>query len=56
MEAENWVPILTSETSKSACRNVALAIDAHGRALLSFFGGAPRFELTKKKGCSFGFA
>ena len=55
IEAEIWGSDLNLSNFQHACRNVAMASDAHGNALLKTFGGTPRFELSKKKTYRVGF-
>lgn len=56
IEAEIWGSDLNMSNFQHACRNVAMASDAHGRSLHESFGGNPRFELSKKKVYQFGFS
>ena len=55
IEAEIWGSDLNMSNFQHACRNVAMASDAHGNALLKSFGGIPRFEQSKKKTYRVGF-
>jgi Putative bacterial sensory transduction regulator len=55
IEAEIWGSDLNMSNFQHACRNVAMASDAHGNALLNSFGGTPRFEMSKKQTYRVGF-
>jgi len=55
IESEIWGIDLNMTNFEHACRNVAIATDTHGKALLSAFGGTPRFELSKKQTYRIGF-
>ena len=56
IEAEIWGSDLNLSNFQHACGNVAMASDAYGNALLTSFGGTPRFELSKKDTYQFGFS
>jgi hypothetical protein len=55
IESEIWGSDLNITNFQHACRNVAIASDAYGNALLNSFGGTPRFEMTKKPTYRIGF-
>jgi len=55
IEAEIWGSDLNMSNFQHACKNVAIASDTHGNALLMSFGGTPKFELSKKKTYRVGF-
>ena len=55
IEAEIWGTDLNMTNFQHACKNVALASDAHGNALKAAFGGTLRFELSKKQTYRIGF-
>ena len=55
IESEIWGSDLNIVNFQHACRNVAIATDAYGKALLDSFGGTPRFEQSKKKTYRVGF-
>ena len=55
IEAEIWGSDLNMSNFQYSCRNVAMASDAHGNALLNSFGGIPRFEMSKKQTYRVGF-